>query len=198
MSSLRYWRSWILIAASLMSAVAGFSQTTATIVGAITDGTGAVVPGCSVKVTNEATGLTREVKTEADGNYVAPLLPPGAYSVEASAAGFKTTIRTGIPLSVQEAARVDLTELRDDLGREVRVELVFGVRGRRDPRIGGDHRRVDGLSLVGAATHPGATIASETRRRTRSARDTRELQPRNMAAGVPPANCVWSDVWLIP
>jgi hypothetical protein len=91
----------------LLSAVA-FAQTTATIVGVVTDESGAVIPNCSVKVTNELTGLSRELLTGPDGAYIATPLPPGAYSVEAAATGFKTTVRKGIIVSVQENVKVDL------------------------------------------------------------------------------------------
>src|SRR5262245_8238794 len=92
----------------LVLATAAWSQTTASIVGTVSDTSGGVVAHSSVKVTNTLTGLTRSLVTGSDGSYVATLLPPGTYSVEASASGFKTVVRSGIPLSVQEAARVDV------------------------------------------------------------------------------------------
>ena len=84
------------------------AQTTATIVGVVTDETNSAVPKASVKVTNELTGFERTLATEIDGSYVATLLPLGVYTVEASVPGFKTMVRKGVSLSVQEAAKVDL------------------------------------------------------------------------------------------
>src|SRR5579885_3517168 len=97
----------ILITATLLAAAA-FGQTTATIVGVVTDESGAVIPNCAVKVTNQLTGLSRALITGADGAYIATQLPPGTYSVEAEAAGFRTTVHEGIVLSVQDNAKIDL------------------------------------------------------------------------------------------
>src|SRR5712691_5986938 len=95
------------IALSLLTFVLR-AQTTATIVGTVNDESGAAIPKASVKVTNELTGFSRALVTETDGSYVATLLPLGVYTVEGSAPGFKTMVRKGVSLSVQEAAKVDL------------------------------------------------------------------------------------------
>jgi hypothetical protein len=83
-------------------------QITAEIMGTVTDTSGAVIPRCSVAVTDELTGFSRTVQTGADGAYLAPLLPLGTYRVEASAPGFKNSVLTGIALSVRQTAKVDL------------------------------------------------------------------------------------------
>ncbi|MCW5977921.1 MAG: TonB-dependent receptor [Bryobacteraceae bacterium] len=97
-----------LATALFMGAPSLHSQTTATIVGVVTDESGGVILNAGVKVINELTGYSRDVETGEDGSYVAPLLPVGTYAVEGSAQGFKTMRRTGVRLSVQEAVRVDL------------------------------------------------------------------------------------------
>jgi Carboxypeptidase regulatory-like domain len=84
------------------------AQTTASIVGTVTDPTGAALPGCDVKVTNQLTGLSRSIQTGADGSYSATLLSLGVYSVEVSKPGFQTSSHSGISLSVQEEARIDV------------------------------------------------------------------------------------------
>src|SRR5262245_29773952 len=114
--------AFAVIVAVLISNTA-FSQTTASIVGVVTDDSGGLIPNCSVKVTNQLTGLTRDVRTGADGAYIATLLPPGTYSVEAEAPGFKKSIRDGISLSVQQNARVDL---RLSLGSLTETVTVSG------------------------------------------------------------------------
>jgi hypothetical protein len=98
----------VCAAALLTFGTISSGQTTATIAGTIFDASGAVVPDSAVKITNELTGLTRELLAASDGSYIATPLPPGTYKVEASASGFKTTIRSGIPVSVQESVRVDI------------------------------------------------------------------------------------------
>ncbi len=63
-------------------------ETTSAIVGQVTDATGALIPGAAVTITNRGTGLVRSLKTDAEGGFDFPQLPPGAYSVRAQADGF--------------------------------------------------------------------------------------------------------------
>ena len=84
------------------------AQTTATIVGAVTDSTGAVVPNTKVTAVHKATGLTRTTLTNQSGNYVLPLLPVGEFSVAAEINGFKRETVTGIVLHVNEEVRVEI------------------------------------------------------------------------------------------
>ncbi len=94
---------------SLTLAGALFGQTTATIVGTVTDSSGAVVPGAVISVTHAETGLKRQVRSNENGVYVAPALPVGSYTVAAEITGFKRTTVTGIVLEVNQEARVNLT-----------------------------------------------------------------------------------------
>ena len=81
--------------------------TTATISGTVSDSTGAVVPGAVVTVRNVETGITRTVSTDSAGRYRAPRLGMGDYAVTAESAGFQTSVRSGITLTVGRAAVVD-------------------------------------------------------------------------------------------
>jgi Carboxypeptidase regulatory-like domain/TonB-dependent Receptor Plug Domain len=72
----------------------------ATLSGTVTDQSGAVIPNAQVSIKNVATGVTRDLTTDAAGFYTAPNLLPGAYEVTASAPGFATEVRTGITLTV--------------------------------------------------------------------------------------------------
>ena len=74
----------------------------ATLTGLVTDPTGAAVPNATVKATNNATNLAREVKTNSQGVYTIPYLDPGVYTVEISAAGFSTVRRQEITLNVSQ------------------------------------------------------------------------------------------------
>ncbi|MDW8355149.1 MAG: carboxypeptidase regulatory-like domain-containing protein, partial [Bryobacterales bacterium] len=93
----------------LSAGLAARAQTTATIVGTVTDPSGAVVPNALVRVTQAETGLRRETRTTPSGMYVIPALPVGTYSVTAEMAGFKRTTVSGIVLEVNQEARIDLT-----------------------------------------------------------------------------------------
>ncbi len=77
------------------------------IMGTVADVSGAVVSGAAVTVTNTATGVSREVTTTSAGEFIAPSLEPGPYSVTVQAKGFATTRHTGIQLEVAKDARID-------------------------------------------------------------------------------------------
>jgi hypothetical protein len=81
----------LLISASIFPARA-FAQgeTTSAIVGQVADATGAVVPGASVTITNQETGLKRSATTDDGGRFNFPQLKPGAYSVKVEAQGFQS------------------------------------------------------------------------------------------------------------
>jgi outer membrane receptor protein involved in Fe transport len=83
---------------------------TGSIDGVVTDTSGAVAPGVTVVVRNEATGATREAVTDAQGLFRAALLPVGPYSVRATLSGFRPFERTGIRVSIGETAslRIEL------------------------------------------------------------------------------------------
>ena len=97
----------ILIAAIPTGAMA---QTTgaATLVGTVTDGTGAVAPAARVTVVNIETSFRSETQTGSEGNYYVPYLSPGTYQVTVEAAGFKRYVRDGITIRSGETPRVDV------------------------------------------------------------------------------------------
>jgi hypothetical protein len=72
----------------------------ATLSGTVTDASGSGVPNATVSIKNTATGIGRELSTDADGFYSSPNLPPGAYEVSFSARGFSTKVETGVTLTV--------------------------------------------------------------------------------------------------
>src|SRR4029450_6462513 len=74
----------------LLPASLAAQAVTGTILGALTDPTGAVMPGVTVTLTNSGTGLVRVVVTDSNGEYTAPSLPTGRYIVKAELPGFKT------------------------------------------------------------------------------------------------------------
>src|SRR6266704_2973616 len=80
-----------------------------TISGVITDSSGGVVPGTTVKVTNVNTNVVVTLTTNSAGVYVATSLNPGVYDVEAEAKGFKTAIVKGLTLEVDANPKINLT-----------------------------------------------------------------------------------------
>ena len=79
----------------------------ATIVGTVTDPSGAVVPNVAVSITNMDTNLNRVYPTNDAGQYVAPDLQIGHYDIKATAAGFKVAEQKSIVLTVGDRIRVD-------------------------------------------------------------------------------------------
>ena len=85
-----------------------WAQDTATIVGTVTDSSGAVVPEAKVTVSNPDKGFVRELESNAAGEYTAAKIPIGNYSVDAESPGFKKLVRVGITLAVGQTLRVNL------------------------------------------------------------------------------------------
>jgi hypothetical protein len=94
----------LLLAASTSSAQTATGQIT----GTVRDSSGGVMSGVKVVVTNQQTGLTRETKTTASGDYVVPLLPVGSYVVTAELSGFKMALTSEVQLTVDQIQRIDM------------------------------------------------------------------------------------------
>ena len=91
----------------LLASAAAFAQASGTIHGTVYDSTGAIVPTVSVTITNIGTNLTRAVTADDLGQYVAPLLPVGSYSVRVEKVGFATFLQTGVTLQVNTNVQVN-------------------------------------------------------------------------------------------
>lgn len=115
------------VLAGLLSILAYFSPKMlaqglfGTISGVVTDSSGAVVPGATVRVTNFNTNVVVTLTTNSAGVYVATSLNPGAYNVEAEAQGFKTAIVKGITLEVDSNPKIDLTLQVGQISESVEV-----------------------------------------------------------------------------
>jgi hypothetical protein len=94
----------------LLSAGVMLAQTagTGTLVGTVTDTSGAVVPGASVTVTNAATSFVSKTLTSTAGAYYVPYLAPGSYRLTVEAAGFKRYVSDGVLVSAGEVPRIDV------------------------------------------------------------------------------------------
>ncbi len=81
----------------------------AQITGRVTDPSGAVVPAAEVTVTNTATGDKRSATSNSQGYYTVQFLNPGDFQIQVQKAGFKSAVRSGIRLQVEQIARLDFT-----------------------------------------------------------------------------------------
>ena len=92
-----------------------------TILGTVTDASGAVVAGAKVTVKNTGTGLERTTETSADGSYSVPELPIGTYSVTITQTGFQTFVATGLTVDVATDRRVDAALKTGEVSTRVEV-----------------------------------------------------------------------------
>jgi Carboxypeptidase regulatory-like domain len=86
-----------------------YGQANGSLSGTVTDKTGSVVAGATVKITSQGTGLTREVKTDGSGHYLAPLLPVSIYTIRVESQGFQITEQKDVRLQVDEQREIDFS-----------------------------------------------------------------------------------------
>jgi len=91
------------------------------ILGTITDASGAVVPNAKITITETNTSVSRVATTNESGNYSAVNLPPGTYSVSAEMKGFMKSTQAGVVLEVNTSPRVDLTLKPGNINETVEV-----------------------------------------------------------------------------
>src|SRR3954470_1467070 len=97
----------LLIAAAIAPSLMAQSLVSGDLTGTVTDPSGAVVPNASVTAKNAATGATRTTVSNASGAYRFALLPPGSYSVAATAEGFSKA-EIAIAVSIGQATIGDI------------------------------------------------------------------------------------------
>jgi len=98
-------------------------EITATILGSVTDRSGAVLAGARITVVSADKGITvRTLTTTRSGQYVVPLLSIGHYDVTAEAPGFKTSLETGIELSVDDRRTINFILQVRGPSEEIKVE----------------------------------------------------------------------------
>jgi len=115
-------KSTLVLMAVLVTATAVFAQTfRGTVLGTVTDQTGAVVAGAKVSVKNANTGLERTTQTSADGSYAVPELPIGSYTVIVSQTGFQTSSISAVAVDVAQERRVDIALKPGQVSQQVEV-----------------------------------------------------------------------------
>ncbi|MBZ5611439.1 MAG: carboxypeptidase regulatory-like domain-containing protein [Acidobacteriia bacterium] len=114
----------LLLVSILLTGMMALAQITATgsLAGTVTDKTGGVVPSAAVKITNTATGLTREAKTGEAGLYRFDLLPSGTYKVEISMSGFANSAVENVGLFVGQTTTIDVSLSPSTQSETVTVE----------------------------------------------------------------------------
>jgi hypothetical protein len=92
------------------------------IVGTVTDAQGANVPGATVTIVSKETNLTRDTVTDSEGNFNLTNVLPGAYDVKVALAGFRETVRAGVPVTIGQISRVDMALQVGTLSEVVTVQ----------------------------------------------------------------------------
>jgi hypothetical protein len=100
--------SVLVVLLALAGGIAYSQAVNATLLGTVTDVSGAIVPNAKVLVTEVNTGVSRSGQSNESGNYTFPDMPPGQYSVTVESSGFKKETRKDITLTVNSSTRVDV------------------------------------------------------------------------------------------
>jgi hypothetical protein len=99
----------------------------ASVRGVVTDQSGAFVPGVTVRVTNNATGVSQTVQTNEQGFYLATSLIPGVYNLGVSKTGFTTITQENLVLGVEQAARADFSLQVGGVAQTVEVSAATAL-----------------------------------------------------------------------
>lgn len=99
----------LFLAGIIMVPGARGQAVTGTLVGTVTDPTGAVVANAPVSITNEGTAAVASSTSNESGNYNFTFLPPGAYTVTITASGFQKKVTSGVNVPVNTTTRVDVS-----------------------------------------------------------------------------------------
>ncbi len=135
---------------SLVQMLCAQTAATGALKGTITDPSGSVVTAVQVRVTSQATGEIRIATSQSNGTYLVSLLPPGDYTVDASAKGFKTISVKAVTIHVTETATLDLRLQVGAISETVTVQDVAELIQTNSSALGSvtDQRMVESLPLV--------------------------------------------------
>src|SRR6202162_5675874 len=102
--------SWLVLSLCLICSTLTFAQSTGgRILGRVQDTSGAVLANVKVTATNDATGIVRETKTNASGDYVFPEVPVGTYTLTFDLSGFKTNVRKSVTLDLNQVITLNMS-----------------------------------------------------------------------------------------
>ncbi|MDZ7636856.1 MAG: carboxypeptidase-like regulatory domain-containing protein [Bryobacterales bacterium] len=105
---------WLI--ALVLCATATAQDPRGTIVGSVTDSTGAAILGAEIRAVNNATGVVASARTNESGRFALPFQIVGLYTLSAELQGFKRTSRDGVQVRIGE-----VTELTISLSRLERL-----------------------------------------------------------------------------
>jgi hypothetical protein len=145
----------------LLAGGAAWAQDTA-LGGAVTDPTGALIPGATVTITNEATRAVRTTTTGEDGRYLITQLDPGHYKVEVKSAGFKTAVRESLDVPIGLTSRFDIMLQVGEVTETVTVESDTARVNTTDASLGNPLSREQVLRLPSLNLDPAGLLSLQT------------------------------------
>jgi hypothetical protein len=152
----------LLLLAFLSIALVSAQTFVGSIGGIVTDSSGAVVPGVTVVVTDQATKVQTKAETNKDGNYQASFLNPSTYSVSFEKTGFEKNIAKDLALVMNQKMRLDTTLQPGSVQQSVTVSATATELNRTSSEIGGQIGKEDLLNLPEAFSTHGASVLNLT------------------------------------
>jgi hypothetical protein len=117
-----------ILAALFVSCVCGYGQAvTGTMLGTVTDQSGATVPAARVTITEQSTGVSRSTDTTTAGYYAFPDLAPGTYTVSVQLSGFKRAVRQDVQVLLNSTVRVDSQLQTGDVAESIEVRADAAI-----------------------------------------------------------------------
>jgi hypothetical protein len=143
--------SFLAFAALSVTPAIIFAQSTATLSGTVKDPSGAALPGAQIVIRNLGTGTERTLTSDTAGQYVAPSLPPGDYSLSATASGFGAYTVQRLTLLVDARTNLDVPMSLASAGETVQVESAAPLINAESITVGQviDRRTVQEVPLNG-------------------------------------------------
>jgi len=148
----------ILVLGAWCLTTPGHAQTTfGTILGTVTDPSGAVIPNVVVTVTNQGENTSREVRTDAQGNYLAENTKEGLYTVSVKTTGFQQIVLTDVRLTARQIVRADLKLVMGATEEKVTVEALPDLINTESQAISASFSSVEVLNLPANYRGAGST-----------------------------------------
>ncbi len=113
-----------------------YGQARGSFSGTVTDKSGSVIAGATVKSISEGTGASRESKTDDNGHYLIPLLPVANYTLRVEFTGFQTVERRAVRLQVDEQRELDFTLSPAAVASQVEVSATEVAVETTNPSLG--------------------------------------------------------------
>src|SRR6185437_3993480 len=117
-------RSIVPAAFLFFASFLGAQTSTGTLQGEVEDASSAKIPDAQIEVTNVNTAGARKVRTDNDGHYVIPFLPPGQYSLTVEKGGFRRFTQTNITLQVGQTLAANVVMEVGDVATTVEVSAA--------------------------------------------------------------------------